>query len=60
MEFKPLTRAFAETVASRARADRAYRNELLREALLCLIRGELRTARATLRDYLSAALSRRA
>jgi hypothetical protein len=50
----PLTREFAETVASRARVDRAYRKELLREALLCLTRGELRTAQAILRNYLGA------
>lgn len=58
MEIKPLTREFAETVALRARAEHAYRKELLREALRCLIRGELRTAQALLRDYISAARSR--
>jgi len=58
MEVRPLTREFAETVASRARTDHAYRKELRREALRCLIRGELRTALLILRDYLNAALPR--
>lgn len=54
MEVKPLTREFAKTVASRARANHAYRKELLREALRCLLSGELGTAKALFRDYLNA------
>ena len=53
-----LTKEFSETVAARLRADRAYRNELLREVLFSLLSGDLGAAKAILRDYINATVRR--
>jgi DNA-binding phage protein len=51
-----LTRDFRETVQARLEGDPAYRKELLREALECLLAGDLDTGKATLRDYVNATI----
>lgn len=50
----PLTRDFRETVLARAQKDRAFRRELLREGVECLVSGDLDTAKTILRDYIKA------
>jgi DNA-binding phage protein len=50
----PLTRDFKETVLARVRSDRAFRRELLREGIECLVSGDLETAKTILRDYIKA------
>ncbi|MGC2214801.1 MAG: transcriptional regulator [Silvibacterium sp.] len=50
----PLTRDFKETVLIRVRKDRAFRRELLREGIECLVSGDLETAKSILRDYIKA------
>lgn len=43
-----LTRDFKKTVQARIRKDPAYRKELLREGVECLLAGDLDTGRAIL------------
>jgi hypothetical protein len=50
----PLTHDFKETVRVRAQRDPAFRQELLREAVECIINGDLETGKAVLRDYVNA------
>lgn len=50
----PLTRDFKETIQARIRKDPAFRNELLREGLECLLSGDLETGKSILRDYINA------
>ncbi len=50
----PLTHDFKETIRARAQADRDFRHALLREAVECLINGDLSTGKAVLRDYVNA------
>lgn len=50
----PLTRDFKETIQSRIQKDPAFRNELLREGVECLLSGDLETGKAILRDYINA------
>lgn len=50
----PLTKQFKETVRKRAQADPAFRVELIREALSCMIEGDLDTGKGVLRDYINA------
>jgi hypothetical protein len=50
----PLTHDFKETIRARAQADRDFRQALLREAVECLINGDLSTGKAVLRDYVNA------
>lgn len=52
----PLTRAFKETVQARLARDPAYRRELLREGVECLLSGDLDTGKAVLRDYINATM----
>jgi DNA-binding phage protein len=52
----PLTRDFKETVQARLARDAAYRRELLREGIECLLGGDLDTGKAILRDYINATL----
>lgn len=52
----PLTREFRETVQARLRSDRKYRKELLREAVECLLVGDLDTGKAILLDYVKATI----
>jgi len=52
----PLTYDFKETIRARAQTDPDFRQELLREAVGCLINGDLATGKAVLRDYVNATL----
>jgi len=50
----PLTHDFKETVRARAQAEPEFRQALLREAVECIINGDLATGKALLRDYVNA------
>ncbi len=50
----PLTHDFKETVRDRAQREPEFRQELLREAVECIINGDLPTGKAVLRDYVNA------
>ena len=50
----PLTHDFKETIRDRAQRDADFRRELLREAVECVINGELSVGKAVLRDYVNA------
>ena len=52
----PLTRNFKETIQARIESDPAFRDELLREGVECLLAGELETGKAILRDYINATI----
>lgn len=52
----PLTRDFKETVQARIERDPAFRDELLREGLECLLAGDLDTGKTILRDYINATI----
>jgi hypothetical protein len=52
----PLTRDFKETIQARIHKDPAFRNELLREGIECLLSGDLETGKAILRDYINATI----
>ena len=51
-----LTRDFKETVRARAQSDPEFRAELLREAIQCLISGDLESGKAGLSDDINATL----
>ena len=51
-----LTRDFRETVQARVRRDPAFREELLKEGVECLLAGDVDTGKAVLRDYINAAI----
>lgn len=51
-----LTRDFRETIKARAERDPAFRKELLREAIDCMLSGDVDTGKAVLRDYVNAAV----
>ena len=48
-----LTRDFRETVQARARRDLAFREGLLKEAVECLLAGDVDAGKIVLRDYLN-------
>ena len=50
----PLTHDFKETIRARAQRDPGFRQALLREAVECVINGDLATGKAVLRDYVNA------
>src|SRR5258708_32249922 len=50
----PLTHDFKETIRARAQRDPDFRQALLREAVECVINGDLETGKAVLRDYVNA------
>ena len=50
----PLTRDFKETVVARVQRDPAFRRTLLREAIECLLAGDVDTGKTVLRDYINA------
>lgn len=50
----PLTHDFKETIRARAQAEPEFRRALLREAVECIITGDLATGKAVLRDYVNA------
>ncbi len=49
-----LTRDFRKTVQDRVKRDPAFRKELLRQAVECLVSGDLETGKDVLRDYINA------
>ena len=50
----PLTHDFKATIRARAQRDTEFRRALLREAVECMLKGELATGKAVLRDYVNA------
>ncbi len=52
----PLTRDFKQTVQARLKRDPAYRKELLREGVECLLSGDLEMGKAILRDYINSTI----
>jgi DNA-binding phage protein len=50
----PLTHDFKETIRARAQRDTKFRQALLREAVECIVNGDLATGKAVLRDYVNA------
>jgi DNA-binding phage protein len=50
----PLTHDFKETIRARAQRDADFRRALLREAVECIINGDLETGKSVLRDYVNA------
>jgi len=48
----PLTRSFRETIDEQLRS-KEFRHEFLREAVACMINGDLETAKAVLREYVN-------
>ncbi len=52
----PLTRNFKETVQARAQRDPAFREELLKEGVECLLAGEVDAGKIILRDYINATM----
>ncbi len=50
----PLSHDFKQTIRARVKADCDFRQALLREAVECLINGDLSTGKAVLRDYVNA------
>ena len=51
-----LTRDFKETIKHRVERDPAFREELLKEGIECLLTGDLDTGKAILRDYINATI----
>lgn len=49
-----LTRDFKETIKARVERDRAFRREVLRDAVECFLAGDIQTGKAVLRDYINA------
>ena len=52
----PLTRDFKETIQARTERDPAFREELLKEGVECLLSGDVETGKAVLRDYIKATI----
>ena len=52
----PLTRDFKETVQARAARDSAFREELLKEGVECLLAGDVDAGKIVLRDYINATI----
>ena len=50
----PLTRDFRETIQARVQRDPAFREELLKEGVECLLSGEMEVGKAALRDFINA------
>jgi len=50
----PRTHDFKETIRMRAQSDPDFRQALLREAVECVIKGDVATGKAVLRDYANA------
>ncbi|MDQ3488247.1 MAG: transcriptional regulator [Acidobacteriota bacterium] len=49
----PLTKGFKETVKERMERSPKFRRALLREAIECLLSGDVDTGKAILRDYIN-------
>jgi DNA-binding phage protein len=52
----PLTRDFKATIQARIERDPAFRDQLLREGVECLLTGDLDTGKTILRDYINATI----
>ena len=52
----PLTRDFKETIQARIERDPAFREELFKEGVECLLSGDVDTGKAVLRDYINATI----
>ena len=52
----PLTRDFKETIKARIERDPAFREELLRKGVQCLLSGDVDTGKAVLRNYINATI----
>ena len=52
----PLTRDFKETIRARIERDPAFREELFKEGVECLLSGDVDTGKAVLRDYINATI----
>ena len=52
----PLTRDFKETIKARASRDAAFRKHLLREAVDCMLAGDVETGKTVLRDFINATI----
>jgi hypothetical protein len=52
----PLTHDFKETIRAMAQRDQRFRQALLREAVECIINGDLTAGKAVLRDYVNATI----
>ena len=51
-----LTRDYKETIQARMERDPAFREELLKEGIDCLLSGDVDTGKAVLRDYINATI----
>ena len=51
-----LTRDFKETIQARVERDPAFREELLKEGVECLLSGDMDTGKTMLRDYINATI----
>ena len=51
-----LTRDFKDTTKDRVRRDPAFREELLKEGIECLLTGDVDTGKAVLRDFINATI----
>jgi hypothetical protein len=51
-----LTRDFKQTIQARVERDPAFREELLKEGVECLLSGDVDTGKAVLRDYINATI----
>lgn len=51
-----LTRSFKETVKARLERDTAFRDELFRQSIECLLSGDVDTGKALLRDFINGTL----
>ena len=51
-----LTRDFKETIKDRIERDPAFREELLKEGIECLLTGDVDTGKAILRDFINATI----
>ena len=49
-----LTRNLKETIRARIKRDPAFREELFKEGIECLLSGDVETGKAVLRDYINA------
>ena len=51
-----LTKDFKDTIKNRVDKDEAFREELLKEGIECLLAGDVDTGKAVLRDYINATM----
>ena len=51
-----LTKDFKDTIKNRVARDLAFREELLKEGIECLLTGDVDTGKAVLRDFINATI----